>query len=459
MKHLTSTLIFAIATLLQSPAGANLEWELLTISESDPVASSFQCPYEGYEHWRCLKPEMFYNPLDNAFYAVEVRFNRWHEPYSRATVVWMTGDNIGTGFRYEGSDPAWFYQDELDSLHNIRSVEIIFLSLIEKDHIGGVWANQSGYRNSSAIYIKILESLRNRNILSGGWITHVGESNGAMMAAHALAFHGANKFLARAIFFGGPFGARFYEECTNPGYFAAVGSGLPYQTETTIRSLMDLWHGYDRQTECFCCSNGNADEAFLHYNSLLNDEALKAFDGLALHVFTGVDDFLGNWLTMSALDWYNTVTAAEKTHEIIQDCGHEARLERARDFLSREPMNYQASYPLVSFFHTPEELLDPLATPSTRFSSGEIHGKVWGSAPGDALVCVENMGIDEGRCLLPENFSEPTARGWYFDVDGGFWRYHRAVADFAPGSRFRIIWMNVSTLKVGTPVLVAVDRP
>jgi len=288
----------------------------------------------GYEGWYCLD-KAFEVSGTGVSYSVQFRWNRVKRQ-NRASIVWVLGGNGFGNFRTEyGAKDS---QDFLDRYEAMRSIEIVFVDTyngqkVNSPYGGGYWKVQTGYKDPAEAYTKALEFLIASGIANGEWITHIGGSNGTMLAAYALAYHGAERYLARVIFNAGPFGGDMGRSCLDPDYHAYIG--LSESQEAGIRGLVDFWNGWF--VEKYCTNQISPPGNLFAERSLLGTGAVRQYPKLAVHVIMGEKDGYDSWIIASSKDWYSNIEAAEKTFDLIPGLGHEMEYDLTTQLARRPP--------------------------------------------------------------------------------------------------------------------------
>ena len=410
------------------------------VDDTAPPLLGVPCQQAGYAGWQCDALD-FYHATHDTTFPIALRWNL-AETVPAATVVWLPG-NQGEG-QFRSRLNAETVQDRLAQLDGIRSVEVEFSGA------DGYWGPPAlGYPAAGGLYAAVLLELKRRGLVRGGWTTHFGSSNGTMLGAAALAHHGLIQQVQRVVFDSGPFLADMAPECTDPAHWLYIGP-------VEARRLIDSWNGWaDRGV----CENGLSDpEPGYDLRSLLGTGAEHAYPQLSVNVLLGELEEFTSWLLRSNRNWYQQISAEQKTRHIIAGVGHGvmgvadrptgARTQHAIDlvyqYLRLRPGQQLGPKPQLTFSDSAQKAEDGASV--ERFALEQtIYGSVRNIGP-MAQGCAEAVPAMRGHCEELSNWTTMPAAPWSYDPQSERWRSSFTAAELGlqPG-RFDSWWRDTAT--------------
>lgn len=378
--------------------------------------------------WKCLSTSL--QSSEGFSYRIGLRWNRIKK-ISNGTVIFVKGGN-GNGFFRDFNSEGKSIQDELNSLDGIRSIDVDFQDLKPAGtEGGGYWAHPHGYRSAALAYMAVLDFLHEKGLKKGGFLNHVGGSNGTMIAAYALSHFNAEKYINRAIFHAGPFIPDFIKSCDS-NYWA--GFNKSPEISEMLNNFMSDWMVGNRNNPP--CSLNITDR-----NSVLT-HGKKVFLNTAFHVEMGAKEVgagFGNWILNSNLDWFSQIVSPEKNRVLNPNIGHEMSWGNIRKYAKLSPP-------------TPLQLTNPKMIYSLTKDGPETHelpvdrvvyGVAYGMPQIGAMACSELASTDE--CLNPNKWTPMPNTDWKFE--GGVWRSEFVISStyFKPGQSVKGFWINSVT--------------
>ena len=396
-----------------------------------PLGSA--CADEGYQGFACRADDVR-SAAHGVRFSYLVRWNLAELESPRASTIFLLGGDGRGQFRTQFNGRA--IQDPLAE-DAIRSVEVEFT------HPEGYWRPpQRGYPDTSAVYAAIVEKLVEQRILAGAWITHIGGSNGAALAAAGLAHHRLGRRIARFVLLSGPFLSDLQHECSDTRFSAFID--VP-QT----RAFIDAWNGWAGPERQYCERQAAHSEPSYVSRSVLGAGAAE-YSGVSLTTIMGAEDVFGPWILRSNKLWYESVSA-HKNRYVIEGLGHDVlgaperesdeRVDYALELTLRhaqlEPGQRPQQKPLAVF----SRIEGGPAT--TEFSTSRpFFGRVNGVGA-KAQICVEAPETPPGHCGGLRRWQSPEASGWRFDTQRKQWSTRIVPATLGmQAGLYRVAWRN-----------------
>lgn len=301
-------------------------------------ATTPDCTLDVMAGWKCLNTTI--TTAEGNTFKVAIKWNRPNKT-SVGTVLLAVG---GSGMGESRQDPpSKQFMDELDSLDNIRTIELEFTDApTGSSPWGGYFSHVGGYRSAGYAMTSAIELILSKGLVVGNFLNYMGGSNGSTVFAYAMAKMGIDRYFDRIVFQMGPFLPDLDKACAVAGDQSFTLSTL--QQQQSIAELLNLWTFGDKNKSV--CSNnfGGTD-----VNSILKG-GRNRFPNSHIHVIIGAKEETigyGKWILASNLAWYNGIEAKSKSRIIRPNMGHNNSYEDMRRYLKLRPDE------------TPEEAADP----------------------------------------------------------------------------------------------------
>jgi len=255
--------------------------------------------------WQCMTVQSAAN--DNGVtYDIDIRWNLVSQT-PRGSFTWLSGGPSTESMR-SVAPTARQAQDELEMQDQIRTIEVRYLGTY-----GSETPPRNGFPNVSATYADVLEFLV-FNGIAQGVVGHYGNSAGSMQAANSLAYHGLEQLLDGVVFGGGPFETDLQQVCTDPT--------SPIFGSLSMRERVDQLNWLDINGGTFCADMAPQADPSYDCRSLLGSEADSDYPNLMVSVIVGTLDQFNPWMTNSAADYLQNITAQGKTFDRPDGVGH-----------------------------------------------------------------------------------------------------------------------------------------
>ncbi len=217
--------------------------------------------------------------------------------------------------------------NELDQIDEVRMIMIEFLDAPDANNAwGGYWKHFGGYKSASLAFMGSLDIILASGIIKGEFLNYMGGSNASTIAAHAMAFHGADQFFDRVIFHMGPFLPSLANAC-DPNSASSFYQNTPEQ-QKSVFSLLNAWNygSADRHV----CDNLNNDRSSIQVGGK------NIFPNTQVHVVVGAKEVtqgFGSWILTSNLEWYNNIQAKSKSRIVRPNMAHNTSFEDLRRYM------------------------------------------------------------------------------------------------------------------------------
>lgn len=372
-----------------------------TSVDYDKIAAP--CWDADYQGFACLQKTL--TTSEGKAYRVMFRWNRLNKP-SQGTVVWVLGGSGKGKWRTNFKESAPI-QDEFDTTHSLRSIEVEFTDDAAVASLNdGYFIHAGGYYSAASAYMEALKFI-SLYLKKGTFLNHVGGSNGTMVAAYALSHFNAGAYLDRAIMHAGPFLPDIQDACNNSHYAAFAKS--PQQL-SAIHNLLSIWaFGKEGLSPCRTLPNDRL--------SVLHAGTVTSYPKTALHVMMGqkeIGEGFGAWIIESNAQWYAKVQAAEKTRYVASHLGHEMDWVAVRRDARLSPPTRMGPAPVAMY-----SLSENGAATTTVPVNATVYGVVSNIDSSSAMGCME-----EGERLVvcdnPKNWVRMPNAEWSFS--NGKWR-------------------------------------
>lgn len=317
MQKVLRTLLSLFLFFIVSAGVAEAQLGLVIKQKVVADGPAHACLYPS-DGWMCQDVQ-----YGSTGYTFEIRYNLVGLSPSEHVIFGAGSYFSGLSRSMEG---ALTLQDILAG-QNIRSYDV---------QITGYELNMPivGAPNSSVIVAALVQYISD-TYNSGNKVKMVTYDYSSTLTSYALAYHGLENDVDEVIFLGGPVGFNYKYELYNssaPSYISTADRAIKVEGWTILDAIMWI-NGWDQIPPCFdvglyiydgityCEGQVELDTAsmFSDYDIAIGNADLS-YAGVEIHDIIGNDDV--EWFKDSSKYWYDRITAASKTRDVIDDVDH-----------------------------------------------------------------------------------------------------------------------------------------